>query len=109
MIIVLLIAFLVVILIFAGVFLQSKGHRNRLDRAKEQFQAGKHSLAWAVMNAIPMLHAQPIGVHVGHQRLLDRRLCRLRVLRSMAFEHFSGKGGKRDEVYSGYRGCPVAE
>jgi hypothetical protein len=31
----------------------------------EQFQAGKHNLAWAAMNAIPMLHSQPIGVHVG--------------------------------------------
>jgi hypothetical protein len=31
----------------------------------EQFQSGKHNLAWAVMNAIPMLHSQPIGVHAG--------------------------------------------
>ncbi len=28
----------------------------------EQYQAGKHSLAWAAMDAIPMLHAQPIGI-----------------------------------------------
>lgn len=33
----------------------------------EQYLSGKHSLAWAAMNAIPMLHAQPIAVHVGQK------------------------------------------
>jgi tetratricopeptide (TPR) repeat protein len=45
MIVVLLVIFLVAILIFAGVFLQTKGHRNRLDRAKDHFQAGRYEEA----------------------------------------------------------------
>jgi tetratricopeptide (TPR) repeat protein len=45
MIIVLLIVLLLVVFIFVGVLFQTKGHRNRLDRAKEHFQAGRYDEA----------------------------------------------------------------
>jgi len=40
-----------------------KCHSNQV----EQFQRGKHNLAWAAADAIPMLHNQPIGGFVGQK------------------------------------------
>ncbi len=40
-----------------------KCHSDQVD----QFKKGKHDLAWAAMNAIPMTHNQPIGISVGQK------------------------------------------